>query len=359
MKLAGPCFRGVSACIVFCALFSAKLFGCVRSMERFKVPPSFRISVWNDAKSVPGIAIAVYAFYKDGPSVEGVKPIPVLTAQTDYTGSAEVKDLAPGVYVIATTGPGQGSAAYAVVATNHRKPSSEIKLAWPSTSVRGVLSARTLTGMLASNNPWAPFENIHAELWAAGVQEPLAVQDLGTDGHFQFNETKPGIYILRIRGQRKKARYESQVEGDIPVELLPATKNSQDPLSLYLGMSDCGITYDSCPIPSADALPTRRLQVYDPDGSIITYSEYRVLNPAGAEVAAGSTGSSGIVELPRELSGMATLVVKRTGSAVFTLPLDLISPTDTAPYLWVTMGVQGYGGNQCSAEHLEKNATPQ
>jgi hypothetical protein len=98
------------------------------------------------------------------------------------------------------------------------------------------------------------------------------------------------------------------------------------------------------------------LQVYDPAGSIIKYSEYRVLNPAGAEVAAGSTGSNGIVELPTELNGMATLIVTKTGSPVFELPLDLIDPTDTAKYLFVTMGVQGYGGDNCSAEHLEKHA---
>ena len=355
MKLSSLWFRCGIACVVFCALFSTKLFGCMRSLERFKVPPSFRVSVWNDAKPVSDITIEAY---KDEPSVEGVKPTPVLTLKTGQNGSAEV-NLAPGVYVIATTGPGQGSAAYAVVATNHSKPSSEIKLEWPLSSARGILRAKTLMGVLASNNPLTPFENIHAELWAAGVQGPLGVQDIGMDGHFQFKETKPGIYILRIRGQRKKARYDSQVEGDIPVELLPAAKGSQEPLSLYLGMSDCGITYDSCPVPSADALPTRRLQVYDPLGSVITYSEYRVLNPAGAEVAAGSTGSNGMVELPRELSGMLTLVVKKTGSAVFTLPLNLISPTDPAPYLFVTMGVQGYGGDQCSTEHLEKNATPQ
>jgi hypothetical protein len=317
------------------------------------VPPSFRVSVWNDAKPVPDIAIEVY---KDEPSVEGVKPIPVLTLKTDQDGSAEVKYLAPGVYVIATTGPGQGSAAYAVVATNHSKPSSEIKLEWPSSSAKGILRAKTLMGVLASNNPLTPFEDIHAELWAAGVQKPLAVQDIGMDGHFQFKETKPGIYILRIRGQRKKARYDSQVEGDIPVELLPAAKNSQEPLSLYLGMTTCGITYDSCPVPSADALPTRRLQVHDPLGSILTYSEYRVLNPAGAEVAAGSTGSNGIVELPLELNGMATLIVTKTGSPIFELPLDLIPPTDTAEYLTVLMGIQGYGGDNCSAEHLEKHA---
>jgi len=349
-------FRIAIGCAVFCALFSAKLLGCMRSLASFKVPPSFRVTVWNDTKSVPGIAIAVY---EDGPSVEGVKSIPVLTVQTDQSGSAEVKNLAPGVYVITIAGPGQGSAAYAVVATNHSKPADEIRLEWPSSSARGILRAKALTGVLASNNPLAPFENIHAELWTAGVQKPLAVQDIGTDGHFQFNETKPGIYILRVHGQRTKAKYDSQVEGDIPLELLPAAKNSQEPLSLYLGMTDCGITYDSCPVPSADTLRTRRLQVHDPLGSVITYSEYRVLNPEGAEVAAGSTGSNGMVELPHELNGMATLVVKKTGSPVFTLPLDLIAPTDPAPYLFVTMGVQGYGGKQCNAEYLEKHATPQ
>ena len=354
MKLSSLWFRCGIACVVFCALLTTKLFGCMRSLASFKVPPSFRVSVWNDTNPAPGIAIEIF---KDEPSVEGVKPTPVLTLQTDQDGSAEVKYLAPGVYVVATVGPGQGSAAYAVVAANHSKPSSEIKLEWPSSSAKGILRAKTLTGVLASNNPLTPFENIHAELWAAGAQKPLAVQDIGMDGHFQFKETKPGIYILRIRGQRKKARYDSQVEGDIPVELLPATKNSQEPLSLYLGMSDCGITYDSCPVPSADTLPTRRLQVYDPAGSIIRYSEYRVLNPTGAEVAAGSTGSNGIVELPLELNGMATLIVTRTGSPVYELPLDLIDPTDTAEYLFVTMGVQGYGGSNCSAEHLENNAT--
>lgn len=355
MKLFSLWFRCGIACVVFCMFFSAKLFGCMRSMARVKVPPSFSVSVWNDARPAPGISIEVY---KDEPYVEGVTPIPVLTLQTGKDGSAQVKYLAPGVYVVATTGPGQGSAAYAVVASNHSKPSSEIKLEWP-VSTGGILRTKALTGLLASNNPLAHFENIHAELWAAGVQEPLAVQDIGMDGHFQFKETKPGIYILRIRGQRKKARYDAQVEGDIPLELLPAEKNSQELLSLYLGMSDCGITYDSCPVPRAEDWPTRRLQVYDPAGSIITYSEYRVLNPAGAEVAAGSTGSNGIVELPHELNGMVTLIVTKTGSPVFELPMDLIDPTDTAKYLFATMGVQGYGGSNCSAANLENNATPQ
>jgi len=353
MKHSTLWFRCVIACVMFCTLLSTRLFGCMRSLPSVKVPTNFHVSTWNDTKPAPGIAIAVY---KDEVSVAGVKRRPVLTLQTGQDGSAEVKYLEPGVYVVATSGPGQGDATYAVVATNHPKPSSEIKLQWPYSEGR-TLEAKMLTGVLASNNPLTPFENIHAELWTAGVQEPLAMQDIGSDGHFQFNETKPGLYILRIRGQRPNAKYDSTVEGDIPVELLSATKNKQEPLSLYLGMTDCGITYDSCPVPTADQWPTRRLQVLDPVGSVIKYAEYRVLNPAGAQLAAGSTGSNGIVELPHDLNGMVTLIVNKTGSPVYELPMDLIDPTDPAEYVFARMGVQGYGGSNCSAAHLEKNVS--
>ncbi|HJT52647.1 MAG TPA: prealbumin-like fold domain-containing protein, partial [Candidatus Angelobacter sp.] len=241
MKLTRPWFRGVSACIVFFALFSSKLFGCVRSMERFKVPPSFRVSVWNDAKSVSGITIAVY---KDA-SVEDVKPTPVLTLQTDQTGSAEVQDLAPGVYVIATTGPGQGNAAYAIVATNHPKPSSEVKLYWPYS--QPTIKSHALAGNLISNKPWNPFENIHLELWTTGTSSPLAVTDTGPDGYFHFDEPQPGTYVLRIRGHQKGIKPDLQVGGDVAIELSPSAPEATE-ISLQLDMTDCGIEYNNCKV---------------------------------------------------------------------------------------------------------------
>jgi hypothetical protein len=324
---------------------------CTISLANVQVFSDFRVVVQHGATPIPGIQVEVY-----DSSEAGSKPI--LSLLTGSDGAAEIHNLRTGAYMVNTKGPGAYGAVYAIVSTKLEKRENQISFEWPSPMFK-VLKTRTLGGRLASNNPLTPFENIHAELWAAGGQEPLAVQDIGVDGHFQFRETKPGIYILRVRGQRKNARYGSQVEGDIPLELQKAKKKSQEPLSLYLGMSGCGITYDHCPVPSADALPTRRLQVYDPLGSIITYSEYRVLNHAGAEIAAGSTGSNGIVELPLELNGTATLIVTKTGSPIFELPLYLMPPTDTAEFLTVVMGIQGYGGDNCSAANLEKNATPE
>jgi hypothetical protein len=328
---------------------------CSISLATVHVSPDFRVIVQHGTTPIPGIKLEVY----DQAELEGKsgdaqwKPIQMLATGSD--GAVEIHNLRPGRYLVETTGPGAGSAVYALVSTRPEKLSNEISLEWP-TSRGEIVKVKTLTGELASTNPWTPFENIHTELWAAGVREPLAVQDTGANGHFRFKETKPGIYILRIRGQQKNARYDSRVEGDIPFELLPAAKDSPETLSLYLSMTTCGISYSSCPSPSSNVMPSRRLQVHDPLGAVITQAKYRVLDSGGAEIAAGSTGSKGIVELSSELNGKVTLVVAGSGSKTFALPLDLIAPTDTAEYLFVEMGVQGYGGYRCSAASLEKNA---
>jgi hypothetical protein len=326
-------------------------------MATVQVSSDFRVAVQHGTTPIPGIQVEVYDDADLRSSGSAAAANPILSLLTGNDGTIEIHNLRTGVYVVETKGPGAGSAVYAVVSTKPGQRDSQISLEWPSPLME-VLKTKALTGELASNNPWAPFENIHAELWAAGTHKPLAVQDTGARGHFHFEETKPGIYILRIRGQRKNIRYDSRVEGDIPLELIPAAANSQVPLALYLGMSTCGITYNSCPIPRTDGLPSRRLQVHDPLGMVIAHAKYRVLDHAGIEVTAGSTGSNGIVELPSELNGNVTLLVAGAGSTIFMLPLDLIPPTDTAEYLAVVMGVQGYGGDNCSAEHLEKNATP-
>jgi hypothetical protein len=246
---------------------------------------------------------------------------------------------------------------YAIVSTNQISPAAGITLQWPF-SWQGTLKSRALAGKLASNNPWKPFEKIHVELWRDGAALPIATADPDTEGGFHFSETNPGIYVLRIRGEQKNVRPDWQVEGDIPIELLPNDQSAPQSLTLYLSESSCGIQYNSCPIPDAMELPSRRLQVNDPLGAVIAHANYRVLSATGTDLATGVTDSKGIVELPSELNGKVTLVVASPGFALFSLPLDLIAPDDPAPYLAVIMGVQGYGGDQCSKAFLEKNATP-
>jgi hypothetical protein len=361
MNFSSPQFRGLIAGALFCALFSAKLFGCMRSLASVSVPPSFRISVWNDTKTVSGITVQVYDEALSYP--EGVKPTPVLTLQTDRNGNAEVNNLAPGTYVIQTTGPGQGSALYALVATNHPKPSSEIKLEWPY-SRQKTLKSRTLAGNLLSNRPWHPFENIHLELWTAGSPAPLAVEDTGPDGRFHFDESRAAIYVLRVRGQQKDIDPADQVQGDLVMELAPAASDATE-ISLRLDMSDCGIEYSNCPA-SGDkpvAMGSRRIQVLNVPGMAeypaIAGARYKLLNDHGVSIAEGSTDKNGMAELPSDAKGRATLIVADGLSATLQQPLDLLPADESAPDLVVTMTfIGGSENNNCSIARLEKHATP-
>jgi hypothetical protein len=347
-------FIGLVAAALICMILPWRADACSISLSTIQVFPNFRVVVQHGTTPVPGIKLEVYDYadLEHKSSDEEWKPIQMLATGSD--GAVEIHNLRPGRYLVQTTGPGAGSAVYAEVSARQRKRRSQIELGWPFS--RETLKAKTITGELASNNPWTPFENIHAELWAAGAHEPLAVQDTGAGGHFHFAEAKSGIYILRIRGQQKRVDVNSRVEGDIAIELLPAAADSPAPLALYLGMTSCGITYNRCPDSGNHMMPSRRLQVLDPLGAIIANAKYRVIDPSGTEAATGSTGSGGMVELSPELNGKVTLIVTNSSPTIFTLPLDLIPPTDTAKYLVVAMQVEGFGGSRCNAATLEKHA---
>lgn len=355
MKQLNLWFRCVSACMLLCLTISNKLYGCSRSLAEIQVPANFQVTVLHELQPISGIQIAVYDV-ADSDKTGHQKPI--LRMFSGQNGTVQIGDLHPGTYIVQTEGPGQGSAVYAIVSASRSSPTRGITLQWPF-SWQATLKSRTLAGKLASNNPWKPFERIHLELWSAGATLPLAVVDAGTEGRFHFGETIPGVYILRIRGEQKRVSPDWQVEGDIPIELLPNDNDAPVSLTLYLSESSCGIQYNSCPVPAPLTLPSRRLQLHDPLGAVIAHANYRVLSPAGAELASGSTDSEGIAELASELNGRVTLVVASPGFALFTLPLDLIPPDDPAPYLAIVMGVQGYGGDNCSTALLEKHATPQ
>jgi hypothetical protein len=352
MKLSSLWFRCVIACVVFCTFFSAKLSGCMRSLADVKVPPSFRISVWQDAKVVPGITLEVYD--EALPSVEGARPKPYLTLRTDQNGNAEVKDLAPGAYVIGTAGPGQGSAVYAIVATDHPKPTSEIKLEWPY-SRQTAIKSHALRGDLISNKPWNPFENIHLELWTAGSYAPLAAADTGPDGHFHFDESRSGTYILRIRGHQKDISQDEQVKGDVVIELSPSAPDATE-ISLRLDMTDCGITYNNCPANKPVAMASRRIQVLYPPGMAeyptINGAHYRLMNDNGIAIAEGFTDKNGIAELPSDATGKATLIVASPLMATLKQTLNLLSLKVGAPDLAVTLTQL----EECSTARLEKHA---
>jgi|SRR6185437_7623 len=352
--LIGPTIKQLAFATLFLLSLGllAPAHACTRSLARVEVSTDFRVIVMNGSTPVPGIQVEIY----DERNSETERK-PILTLVTSKDGSAEIKHLHKGVYVVGTNGPGGGSAVYAVVSASSGERVNRITLPWPQfISGAGILKTRTLTGILASDNLWKPFQNVHVELWKAGAEAPLATEETGTEGRFHFEETKPGIYILRIHGQQNGIDYDRQIEGEIPIELLPAGATLPEPLSLHVGMTTCGLHYSPCAFPGTAALPSRRFQLLDPAGAIIPNAKYRVVSGSGAELAKGLTDSNGIVRLSSDLNGKMTLIVSAKSFSL-KQPLDLLPPDDPASYLTVLMGV-GLGEDECNAANLEKNATP-
>jgi len=150
---------------------------------------------------------------------------PVLTLVTSQDGIAEIKNLDKGTYLVATKGPGGGSAVDAVIGDSSEKVTSEVSLQWPF-SLNQTLKARSFSGNLVSNDPWKPFENVQVLLWAPGLEKPLAVADTGPEGRFHFDVTQPGIYVLRVLGRQSDVRSDDQIGGDLSVELDPSAADA-------------------------------------------------------------------------------------------------------------------------------------
>jgi hypothetical protein len=336
------CYRNAHACWV--------------TLSTVRVSPSFRVLVEHGTVPVAGVRVLVYDYRELEKSHGEGDWKPILNTVSDANGAVQVENLGPGRYLVETKGAGSGSAVDAVVSRKGPKSNNQLTLEWPATW-KGILKVRALEGRLSANDPWVPFETLHLELWDAGAQTPLAVEEAGKEGRFHFDEAQPGIYILRIRGHQQGVDANWQVEGEIPFELSLSAPESPDPVSLDLAMTSCGLTYSNCSLPNVVALSSRRIRLVDPLGADIARAKYKLLAATGATVAEGSTDSDGAADLPPELQGRFTLVVHRLGFTRLNQPLELLAVENGARTLRVSMTL--HGSDQCSSVSLEGHAAPQ
>ena len=347
--------------ILVCLGLLAPAHACTRSLATVHVSSDFRVAVSNGSTPIPGIQVEVYNEGELYRGDAGTEWRPVLTLVTSRDGVAEVKNLDKGMYLVETKGPGAGDAVYAEVSDNSDKLTNQVKLQWPS-SQSEIFKIRSLSGELVSNDPWTPFENINVELWAAGLEKPLAVIDTGSQGRFRFSETRPGLYVLHIRGHQKNPRG-SQVEGGLPVELAPSDLDASASLALRLDETTCGIEYSRCAVNmSPVSTSSRRLRVmYKPGMSEypgVENAKFRLFDDHGVTIAEGATDHDGIAQMPSQFAGRATLVVASPLLTTAEQVLELLPPDGRASDLVVTMIPMAEGDSQCSAVSLEKNATP-
>jgi hypothetical protein len=338
--------------------FSGPADACWVSWPSVVVPPSFHVLVQHGSTPMPGIKVEIFDTADLEKSKDETPWKPILILSTGSDGAVDIQNLKPGTYLVETKGPGSGSAVYAEVsAKGGKRRKNQIALEWPA-SWKGLLKTRTLGGELASNNPWVPFQTIQVELWTAGAETPLAVETAGAEGQFHFNETKPEIYILRVRGHQDGVGDTWQVDGEIPVELSSSSAALPQVPSLSLAMTSCGLSYSSCPIPNSVATASRRLRVGDPQGAVIAKAKYELLDQSGAVLANGLTNSDGMAEFPSDSMGKLTLVIASPGFTVLKQPLELLTPDRRARDLIVSMAVHG-NENECSAVKSEKHAKAQ
>ncbi len=331
---------------------------CLRSTPIVKVSGDFHVIVRHDETPIAGIQVDVYDEELSRSNAE-LQRKPVLGLITSSDGTAEVRNLAKGRYLAAIKGPGGGYAVHVEITGEGGKRSNEVPLYWPF-SPSGLLKTRSLSGALVSNDPWKPIQNVEVQLWAVGIDSPLAIENTGPQGVFNFKDVRRGLYVIRVHGRQNGVEPDNQIAGDVAVELSSSAPDAVASISLLLDMTDCGIAYSACPSGNGKPIATasRRFQVLYPPGMAefptIDGARYKLLDDKGVSIAEGITDKNGMADLPSDAMGRTTLVVASPLMTTLQQSLNLLAPNTGAPHLAVTLDQL----EKCSTVTLEKNATP-
>jgi hypothetical protein len=334
-----------------CALVLLGLFipadACEISLGSVHVTSDFQIMVRHVQQPIGGITVAIYR----SKGVDGeIEKDPLLRLVTDKNGTTKVRDLRDGTYMVATEGPGQGAAVYAIVGWGAKgKAKNEVVLGWPA---KEIIQTKRLSGQLLNSNVRTPFEktvgSAQLELWTAGVQAPIALESTTPDGQFQFLQSSPGIYILRV-----KAR--GGPEGEIALDLQPSTADGIEFLTLHLLETSCGLTYRHCHSTASIDLASRYVGVVTPKGVPFKSAAYRIEDRQGNLLAEGETDGEGGALIPADVEGDVRLELARGEISVDqSVRLKALA---NVPSRHQVMGIHFDG--VCSSLSLENHATSQ
>ena len=319
---------------------------CVIEFGTVHVTPTFQIIMRHAQQPIGGITVAIYRAKR----VQGeTEKEPFLRLVADKNGVIKVGDLNAGTYFVATEGPGQGAAIYAVVGSGEEgKARSEFAIEWPAQS--NIIKTNRLAGQLLNSNEWAPLEKTlgHAqiELWVAGATAPAATQTTSEDGRFQFKESLPGIYILRVKGDH---------EGEIALDLVPAKSEPFEFLTLHLEETSCGLSYRRCPAAPSINLASPHINFVGPKGIPLSKTAYQVEDLQGQVLVSGETNDAGQIALPNDLQGNIRFRLAEPANSV-DQPMHVSLGAANGTSSQIVFAVQFDG--VCSRLSLETYATP-
>lgn len=313
------------------AVFAVLLLGgmliksdaCSIEFESIHMAPSFRILVKQAQNPVSGTRIAIY--HAKGP-YQDVEKEPFLKLTTDSDGSAKVNNLPDGYYVVEMAGPGGASVAAVVGSKAKGKIQHSFVFDWPA--LTPIIKTSRLVGRLLHSNERQPFEkivsNAQLELWTPGGQAPIATGTTDADGRFSFEENSPGVYVLRFSTTGK-------FHGDVALDLSPTTLHVPDFLNLHLTENSCGLQYRRCATLPVDVTSREIRIVASKEGRLWTDADYRLESPQGGLLATGRTDDHGMLELPRDVSGLAELRLAKYLVAIEQPIRVMPSTTSNAP----------------------------
>ncbi|PYP92930.1 MAG: hypothetical protein DMG65_02770 [Candidatus Angelobacter sp. Gp1-AA117] len=319
---------------------------CTVVLPAYKVQPSFDVLISYGKKPMPGIKVVLYQ--------SQVLDHSFITSVSNENGIVNIKNLAPGKYLIDVEDLGGGSSAELEVQKVQTWESrQQISLSWPAGNS---VQTRNLRGRLVPEDGDRSYAGMDLKLWKPGASGPLAVTKIGKDGSFAFDTTEPATYVLELVDPRKSAsknKNDIATIGFIPVDVISSGGEAPDKLELALGESSCGLTYSHC-LPGAPiAISSRAFHVVDSMGAVIR-SSYRLVGSNHRPLSL-ETNTSGEGAIPSDITGPGELVIQALGFVSLHQNINLLAADPRAPALKVMMAVQGPGA-ECSKAFLETNA---
>jgi hypothetical protein len=225
----------------------------------------------------------------------------------------------------------------------------EVEFQWP---LYQVVYAKNLRGRLWSANPQAPFEAIELQLLPVDGGKPIQIQQASEQGRFDFGQTKPGLYVLKMHAMQKGVAKEWEPDGPIAVRISPDSPSTGEDIQLPIGMTSCGINYVQCAPSKPLTVSSRAVLVLDEMGARVSGARFTIQDDTGRTVASGQSGKDGLINLPSDLKGLHKMDIYSSGFTPLEVPLQVEEFRPHAEALKVLLNIAG----TCSRVSLEKHA---
>jgi len=159
------------------------------------------------------------------------------TGLTDKEGRVSFKKAESGRFALCYSHL-QGGDCPAIQISDSQDGKGEVQVQWPAHPIQKV--KRIVGAFLLQGTKYALSQASVSvtDAWTGDVVGETATD---TEGHFEVDGTKPGLYVLKIQQQFQGLRPKMLLEGNIFIEVAPDADEERLPV-FPVTMSSCGLT---------------------------------------------------------------------------------------------------------------------